>query len=91
MIITAASFPTPHLIKKTSNPALWDQQSRFAEFGEALRLPQDIDVMAYAAGQQAFYEHVGRTRSTVVGASTPVAAGQAAVRTQDRVTGLERG
>ena len=54
-------------------------------------MPQDIDVMAYAAGQQAFYEHVGRTQSTVVGAPTPVAPGQAAVRTQDRVTGLERG
>ncbi|WP_328519021.1 hypothetical protein [Kribbella sp. NBC_00359] len=60
-------------------------------FGEALRLPQDIDVMAYAAGQQAFYEHVGRTQSIVTGASTPVATGAAAVRTQDRTTGLERG
>ena len=60
-------------------------------FGEALRLPQDIDVMAYAASQQAFYEHVGRTQSIVTGASTPVATGAAAVRTQDRTTGLERG
>jgi hypothetical protein len=60
-------------------------------FGEALRLPQDIDVMAYAAGQRAFYEHVGRTQSVVTGAPAPVATGQAAVRMQDRSTGLERG
>lgn len=31
MRITAASFPTPHFIQKSSNPAIWDQQARFAE------------------------------------------------------------
>lgn len=60
-------------------------------FGERLRLPQDIDVMAYAAGQEPFYEHVGRTQSIVTGGSPPVAASQAAARTHKRSTGLERG
>lgn len=61
-------------------------------FDEALRLPQDIDVMAYAAGQEAFYEHVGRTQSTVAGGTTPAPAVQetAAVRSTDRTPGLER-
>jgi hypothetical protein len=68
-------------------------------FDEALRLPQDIDVMAYAANQEAFYEHVGRTQSTVSGATSPTAAVQsptaavqetAAVRPTDRTPGLER-
>ncbi|WP_433007388.1 hypothetical protein [Kribbella sp. CA-294648] len=31
MRITAASFPTPHFIQVSSNPAVWDQQARFAE------------------------------------------------------------
>lgn len=61
-------------------------------FDEALRLPQDIDVMAYAANQEAFYEHVGRTQSIVAGGTTPAAAVQetAAVRPSDRTPGLER-
>jgi hypothetical protein len=29
--ITAASFPTPHFIQVSSNPAVWDQQARFAQ------------------------------------------------------------
>jgi len=35
VIITPASFPTPDLIRKTSNPAMWDQQGRSAEFQAA--------------------------------------------------------
>lgn len=31
MVITAASFPTPDLIKDTNNPAAWDQLARFAD------------------------------------------------------------
>jgi len=62
-------------------------------FNEALRLPQDIDVMAYAADQQAFYEHVGRTQSIVTGGTTQstVSREAAAVRPQDRSSGLQRG
>jgi hypothetical protein len=61
-------------------------------FDKALRLPQDIDLMAYAAGQEAFYEHVGRTQSTVAGGTTPAPAVQenVAVRPTDRTPGLER-
>ncbi|MDX2970770.1 hypothetical protein [Kribbella solani] len=32
MLITAASFPTPDLIKVTNNPGQWDQQEGFARF-----------------------------------------------------------
>lgn len=62
-------------------------------FDEALRLPQDIDVMAYAAAQQDFYDHVGRTQSIVIGRTRQPAPAQetAAGRPQDRTTGLERG
>jgi hypothetical protein len=35
VIVTAASFPTPDLIKQSNNPAVWDQQDRFAEFQAA--------------------------------------------------------
>ncbi|HWD81115.1 MAG TPA: hypothetical protein VG497_19615 [Kribbella sp.] len=35
MIITAASFPTPDLVKVTNNPAQWDQQEAFAKFQAA--------------------------------------------------------
>ncbi|MDX2970769.1 hypothetical protein [Kribbella solani] len=35
MIITAASFPTPDLIKRVNNPAVWDQQGRFASLQAA--------------------------------------------------------
>ncbi|MGW6199166.1 hypothetical protein ACWF0M_23670 [Kribbella sp. NPDC055110] len=61
-------------------------------FDEALRLPQDIDVMAYAANQEEFYKHVGRTQSIVSGGTTPAPAVQetAAVRPTDRTPGLER-
>ncbi|MDX2970768.1 hypothetical protein [Kribbella solani] len=35
MIITAASFPMPTRIKRTNNPAEWDQQARFADLQAA--------------------------------------------------------
>lgn len=34
-MITAASFPTPDLVKVTNNPAQWDQQEAFAKFQAA--------------------------------------------------------
>ena len=62
-------------------------------FGEALRLPHDIDVMAYAAGEQAFYEHLRHNQSIVATSGTQhvVSRAAAAARSQVRRGGVERG
>ncbi|GAB2684751.1 hypothetical protein [Kribbella swartbergensis] len=62
-------------------------------FGAPPKLPQDIDVMAYAAGQDAFHHHVEHTQTILPPAaahdvSSPEAAAEKAVRTRPR--GLER-
>jgi hypothetical protein len=61
-------------------------------FDEALRMPQDIDVMAHTMSQQDFTEYAGSGSSLVTaGDSTAVAQQAAAVQTRRRSPGVERG
>ncbi|GAA1573995.1 hypothetical protein GCM10009804_33300 [Kribbella hippodromi] len=60
-------------------------------FDAAVKLPEDIDVMAYVAGQRAFNEHVAANQS-ILARTTPETIPQqtAAPRPQRRSTSLER-
>jgi hypothetical protein len=64
-------------------------------FGAAPKLPQDIDMMAYVAGQEAFHEHVHLTQVVLASSKGPAPAvaqtGQLPARVQHRNAGLERG
>ncbi|MEU4195587.1 hypothetical protein AB0E69_27050 [Kribbella sp. NPDC026611] len=46
-LITAASFPTPHIIKTSNNPAVWDQQERFA----ALQASAATEALEWLGGE----------------------------------------
>lgn len=61
-------------------------------FDEALRIPQDVDVMAHTMNQQAYAEHFERARS-IVSTDAPVVGEQqaAAVRPPERTNSLDRG
>ncbi|MEU4606933.1 hypothetical protein AB0F43_28460 [Kribbella sp. NPDC023972] len=64
-------------------------------FGAAPQLPQDIDLMAYVAGQEAFHSHVNRTQavlSPTTGSSPrPGLSQQPSARRHHRSAGQERG
>ncbi|NUS00019.1 MAG: hypothetical protein HOV67_32765 [Kribbellaceae bacterium] len=65
-MITARSFPTPDLLKKTNNPAAWDQLAGFAQ--------------VQAAEANAALELLAERLATAAGAGERVAAFEAAFR-----------